>query len=219
MRAESVWVETFTGLRTDRFAKLVKVGAGAGRERAGGWPPVVSAAGGPGAAGGRVLPHQPHDAAARPALRDLPGHRLQGDPAARAAACAGAGPAAGRRRRTVVDRGRHLDPGPRPEGRRLLPQLPVLGERAGRRRCRQPPGGRLGPAGTGEQGRCPRLARVGPARRGGRDDSDRRRRLLGHRPDRPAPQKGRTPPPARSGGGQRRTRRRLGRSPGAASLA
>ncbi|MFE3285195.1 transposase family protein, partial [Streptomyces sp. NPDC059233] len=34
LRAEPVWVETFTGLRTDRFAKLVKVG----RERGGNGP-------------------------------------------------------------------------------------------------------------------------------------------------------------------------------------
>lgn len=76
------------GLRMDRFAKLVKVV----RERVGRWLPVVSAAGGPGAAGGGVLPDQPHDAAARPALRGLFGDGLPGHPAAAAPAGVGAGP-------------------------------------------------------------------------------------------------------------------------------
>ncbi len=39
----------------------------------------------------------------------------------------------------------------------------------------------------------------------GRDDGHRRRCLPGHRTDRPAPQKSRSPTPARPGGGQRRT--------------
>lgn len=39
---------------------------------------MVPAAGGPGPAGGGLLPDQPHDAAARPALRSVPGYRLPG---------------------------------------------------------------------------------------------------------------------------------------------
>lgn len=63
---------------------------------------------------------------------------------------------------------------------------------------------RLASAGAGQQGRCPRLAGVGPAREGGRDNRDHGRRLPGHRTDRPA-QKGQLPPPARTGKRQRRT--------------
>lgn len=55
---------------------------------------MVPAAGGPGPPGGRLLPDQPHDAPARPAVRDLPGHRLPGRPSPAAASRAGAGAAA-----------------------------------------------------------------------------------------------------------------------------
>lgn len=63
LRAEPLWVETLTGLRMGRFEKLVK----AVRERGGN-----GLAGGPGPAGGRLLPDQPHDAPARPAVRRSP---------------------------------------------------------------------------------------------------------------------------------------------------
>ncbi len=130
-------METSTGLRMDRFAKLVKVVRETGGGERSRWrPAVVPAAGRPGAVGGGVLPHEPHDAAARPALRGFAGHRLPGHPAPAAVARSGAGSAAGRRCRAVVDRGRHPGPGPRPAGRRLEPRLPVLAERAGHRRRR-----------------------------------------------------------------------------------
>lgn len=63
---------------------------------------------------------------------------------------------------------------------------------------------RRSPSGAWEQGRCPRLAGVGPAGGWGRDDGRRGRRLPGNRADRPVLQKGRTPPPARPGREQRR---------------
>ncbi len=73
LRVDPLWVETFTGLRMERFVKLVKVVREWGGNGTGGWPAVVSAAGGPGPAGGGVLPHLPHDAAAGPAVRHLRG--------------------------------------------------------------------------------------------------------------------------------------------------
>lgn len=87
-------------------------GARAGRKRPRWWPAVVSSAGRAGAAGGRVLPHEPHHAAARSALRLLTCHRLPGYPAPGSAACTKAGAQPGPGRRPAVDRGRHPDPGP-----------------------------------------------------------------------------------------------------------
>lgn len=50
----------------------------------------------------------------------------------------------------------------------------------------QPLGDRLGPSGSRNQGRRPRVAGVRPAGRSGRGDGRRGRRLPGHRADRPA---------------------------------
>lgn len=102
MRAESVRVETFTGLRMDRFVKLVNVV----RER-----------GGNGPGGGRpwCLPLADRVllvAAHYRTMRQLA--PLFG--VSPATIC----PAAGRRRGPAVDHGRNLDPGPRPHGRRLI---------------------------------------------------------------------------------------------------
>lgn len=83
--------------------------------------------------------------ASLPRFRLLPGYCLPGHPSSAAASRAGVGAAARRGCRTVVDRGRNPRPGPRPQGRRVLPQLSVLSERAGHHRCGQPPGDRLSP--------------------------------------------------------------------------
>ncbi|GHB79441.1 hypothetical protein GCM10010331_78780 [Streptomyces xanthochromogenes] len=91
LRAEPLWVETFTGLRMDRFAKLVKAIRERGGSGPGGGRVVVSAAAGPGAAGGRVLPHEPHDAAARAAVGHLADDGVPGHPAAPSAAGASSG--------------------------------------------------------------------------------------------------------------------------------
>lgn len=101
---------------------------------------VAAAAGRAGAAGGGVLPHEPGD-------------RVPGDPKARPTARDRAGPRLPGRSRAAVDRGRHPGPGPRPQGRSLVPQLPVLGEHAGHRGRRDAPGG-------GHPARCPATRRT-----------------------------------------------------------
>ncbi len=73
LRAESLWVETFTGLRMRQFERLLEVVRERGGDGPRWWSSVVSSAGGPGSAGGRVLPDEPHDAAARAAVRLLAG--------------------------------------------------------------------------------------------------------------------------------------------------
>ena len=81
LRTEPLWVETFTGLRMTQFERLLKVV----RERGGDGPrtAVVSAACRPGAGGRGLLPHEPHHATARAAVRGLAGDGVQGHPAAR----------------------------------------------------------------------------------------------------------------------------------------
>nr|WP_107488744.1 transposase family protein [Streptomyces subrutilus] len=110
--AEPVWVEKFTGLRIDRFTKLVKVV----RERGGN---------GPGGGRPRCLPLAGRVLLVAVCYRtNLTMRQL--------APLFGISPA------TVCRVIQHLRPllalepthGRRPHGRRLLPQLPILGERA-----------------------------------------------------------------------------------------
>jgi hypothetical protein len=79
------------------------------------------------------------------------------------------------------DRGRHPDPHPRPHGRLAVEELPVLDQPPGGHRRRHPSRRRCRPTAARQP---QRLQGVGAVRREGRrrqDNSDRGRRLSGHR--------------------------------------
>lgn len=80
-------------------------GAGTGRKRSWWRSALVSAACGQGAVGGRVLPQEPHDAAARAAVRLFLGNRVPSHPAAEPSPCPRAGNTSRRRdtRLWIVD--------------------------------------------------------------------------------------------------------------------
>ncbi len=118
-------VETFTGLRTWRFERRLKVVRERGGNGPGGGRPWCPPPADRVLPGGRPLPREPHHAAARAAVR-----RLAGDG------------------RPAVDRGRHPRPGPRPQDRGVLTRPPVLGEGAGRHRRRHEAGHHGDPADT-----------------------------------------------------------------------
>lgn len=172
------------GAAGDAVFGSVEGGPGARWQRHVAGSVVVLAACRAGADGRGVLPHEPDRAAAGPVVRRLLVHGVPCHSAAGTAAGARAGVPHSRRPRPDVDRGRHPYPGPRSRRGCLLQELPVLGKRAGHRRCGDPPRGGGRPSGAWQHRRCQGLAqlRSGRALRG--CDRARRRRLHQHRPGR-----------------------------------
>lgn len=74
---DRVRLETFTGLRGDQFGRLLNAARERGDEGCDWGASVAAAAGRVGAAGDRVLPNEPHRAAARSAVRRLAGDRYR----------------------------------------------------------------------------------------------------------------------------------------------
>ena len=196
-----MWIEVFTGLRADRFARLLR----AVRERGGEHPRMGRPWRLPLAERVLLVAVYYRTNLTMRQLAVLSGDGVPDHPAGGPAPLARAGAPPRGRGGTAVDRGRHADPGARPHRRRLQPQLPLLRERAGRHRCRHPAGGRRRAPGGGQHRRRPCLPghRPGPGLR--RNDGARRRRLRGHRSRDPASPLRQTVAAAHPGSRQRRT--------------